>query len=200
LLISSDQTATVAVGLGMVAGDACENLPDLIDERGAHFEIGSLPTVAGNRVLLTEVFQNLIANAIKYTSADRSPRITISACRVESHWYPAVSDEGIGIAPEYHQRMFNIFERPGGKIWVESEVGHHLRLKTFAVGHVYLSDVAAIRTISSAIFSGDRTKSMQPLAIALAGMSGCEAVSSLWAMVMPPTFLIPHKAAAPSPS
>ena len=50
----------------------------------------------------------------------------------------------------------------------------------------------AIRTISRAISSGERTKSMHPLAIALSGMSGCPAVSSFCAMAMPPTSLIPR--------
>ena len=58
----------------------------------------------------------------------------------------------------------------------------------------------AIRTISRAMSSGERTKSIHPLAIALAGMSGWLAVSGFCAMVMPPTSLMPHKASAPSPS
>ncbi len=58
----------------------------------------------------------------------------------------------------------------------------------------------AMRTISCAMSSGDRTKSMQPLAIALCGMSGWVAVLSFCAMVMPPTSWMPHSAAAPSPS
>ena len=146
LLMIGDHTATVAVGLDEVVREARENLGDLIDERGAHFDIGPLPSVAGNRVLLTEVFQNLFTNAIKYTPADSSPRINISARHVGDLWYLAVSDKGIGIAPEYHQRIFNIFERLnpdsansgtgiglavckgiverlGGNIWVESEEG-----------------------------------------------------------------------------
>ena len=61
-------------------------------------------------------------------------------------------------------------------------------------------DARAIRTISSAILSGERTRSMHPVAIALAGISGTPAVSSLCAIVVPPTSLIAHNAAAPSPS
>jgi len=146
LLMTGDHTATVAVGLDEVVREARENLSNLIDERGVHFEIGPLPTVAGNRVLLTEVFQNLFTNAIKFTPADSSPRINISARHVGDLWRLAVSDKGIGIAPEYHKRIFNIFEclnpgsansgtgiglavckgiieRLGGGIWVESEEG-----------------------------------------------------------------------------
>jgi hypothetical protein len=57
-----------------------------------------------------------------------------------------------------------------------------------------------IRVISAAMPSGDRTKSMHPLAMALAGISGCPAVSGFCAMVVPPASLMPQSAAAPSPS
>jgi len=146
LLMPGDQTSTVAVDLEAVVRDACNDLRNPIEARGVSLEIGALPTVDGDRVLLTELFQNLIANAIKYTPPDSPPRINISACRVDDLWRVAVRDEGIGVAPEYHQRIFNIFERLntgsansgtgiglaickgiverlGGKIWVESEVG-----------------------------------------------------------------------------
>ena len=64
---------------------------------------------------------------------------------------------------------------------------------------VYVS-IRAIRPICRAISSGDKTKSMHPLAIALSGMSGWLDVLNFCAMVMPPTSLIPQSAAAPSPS
>jgi hypothetical protein len=57
-----------------------------------------------------------------------------------------------------------------------------------------------MHSICLAIFSGDKTKSMQPVAIADSGILGTIAVSSFWAMVMPPISLIPQSASAPSPS
>ncbi len=144
LRVSGEQTAPVAVGLAEVVKDACDNLRNLINERGANLEIGPLPTVEGNRVLLIELFQNLLGNAIKFTSVGCTPRIKISAHRHDDLWHLAVRDQGIGIAPEYHQQIFNMFERIslgysgtgiglavckgiverlGGRIWVESEEG-----------------------------------------------------------------------------
>ena len=104
-----------------------------------------LPIVHGDRVRLTEVIQNLLENAAKYASPDRQPRIEIGT-KVEpekqSLFY--VRDNGIGIAPEYHEVVFGLFNKldpraegtgiglalvkrivevHGGQIWVESELG-----------------------------------------------------------------------------
>jgi signal transduction histidine kinase len=103
-----------------------------------------LPELFGNREQLVSVCQNLITNAIKFrTSAP--PLIRIAAKRREAEWVLSVSDNGIGIDPQYHQRIFGLFkrlhgprvegsglglaisrqivERHGGRIWVESEEG-----------------------------------------------------------------------------
>jgi len=64
----------------------------------------------------------------------------------------------------------------------------------------YRGSSRAMRTISPAISSGERIRSMQPLAMALSGMSACLAVSGFWAIVIPPMSLMPHSASAPSPS
>ncbi|MBD2545942.1 MULTISPECIES: PAS domain S-box protein [Planktothricoides] len=104
-----------------------------------------LPVVLGDHTQLVQLFQNLIVNGIKYRT-ERSPIIHISATRIENYWRFAVSDNGIGIAPEFFERIFTIFQRlhtreeyPGtgiglaickkivqrhrGEIWVQSQVG-----------------------------------------------------------------------------
>ena len=128
---------------GVVAW-ALMNLQVSIQESGAHVTYEKLPTVYGDRAQLAQLFQNLIGNAIKYRSS-APPRIHIQAESRKGEWMFSVQDNGIGIAPEYRERVFGIFkrlhgreypgtgiglaickrivERHGGRIWVESEDG-----------------------------------------------------------------------------
>ena len=96
---------------------------------------------------LSQVFQNLIANAIKFRKPDVAPAVHVSAGRTATEWVFSVSDNGIGIEPQYYERIFQIFqrlhsreeypgtgiglslckriiERHGGRIWLESEPGN----------------------------------------------------------------------------
>jgi len=116
-----------------------------IDEAGATVTHGPLPTIKADGVQLGQVFQNLISNAVKFRGAE-PPLVHISAEQREKEWVFAVKDNGIGIAPEYADRIFVMFQRlhtrteyPGtglglaickkiverhkGRIWVESEPG-----------------------------------------------------------------------------
>jgi light-regulated signal transduction histidine kinase (bacteriophytochrome) len=107
-------------------------------------EIGELPEVQGDMVNLVLLFQNLIGNAIKYRGAG-PPRIGISAAAEDQDWVFSLADNGIGIDPAYHKKIFGLFKRlhpaqyqgtgiglalcrrivenHGGSIWVESEAG-----------------------------------------------------------------------------
>jgi signal transduction histidine kinase len=69
-----------------------------------------MPTVIGDRVQLIQVLQNLIGNAIVYRG-DAPPRIQVDASRNGDFWEFTVRDNGIGIAPEHHQQIFEIFKR-----------------------------------------------------------------------------------------
>jgi light-regulated signal transduction histidine kinase (bacteriophytochrome) len=123
---------------------ALSNLESAIQQSGAQVVSGPLPTVLAVPVLLVQVFQNLIANAIKYAKPGERPQIHISAAHNGPEWLFTVRDNGIGIAPEYHDRVFGVFkrlhadgagtgiglaiakaavERWGGRIWVESQPG-----------------------------------------------------------------------------
>jgi light-regulated signal transduction histidine kinase (bacteriophytochrome) len=124
---------------------ALDNLKPAIDEVRAEITSEALPTVTADETQLVEVFQNLISNAIKYRSP-RQPRIQVSAKQSGADWVFSVKDNGIGIDPRDHDRIFGMFqrlhprhERPGtgmgltickaivqrhgGRIWVESELG-----------------------------------------------------------------------------
>ena len=124
---------------------ALANLQAAVAERNALVVLGELPNVMANPVQLSQVFQNLIGNGLKFSRQDR-PEITVGAERHGAEWTFSVQDNGIGIDPEYRERIFLIFqrlhkrdeypgtgiglaickkiiERHGGRIWVESEAG-----------------------------------------------------------------------------
>jgi PAS domain S-box-containing protein len=132
------------VDLNSVIENVTQNLKASIDETGAVVTSGPLPTVHASRAHFEPLFQNLIGNAIKYRSA-QPPRIHVSVEEVNGELRFSVSDNGIGIDPEYHKQIFEVFrrlhgkkiagtgvglaicqrvvERYGGRIWVESKSG-----------------------------------------------------------------------------
>jgi len=86
------------------------NLTAEIKDSGAVIETSELPVVRAEFSLITSLFQNLLSNAIKFRG-DKPPRIVISAARQDQFWRFAVADNGIGIDPEYADRIFVIFQR-----------------------------------------------------------------------------------------
>jgi PAS domain S-box-containing protein len=117
-----------------------------IKEKKALFKIGPLPTIHYPSSPIRQVFQNLISNAIKYCPPNQSPQINISSKELEDFWQISISDNGIGIDPQFHQSIFQIFHRLhtkeeypgtgmglaitkkiienlGGIIFIESELG-----------------------------------------------------------------------------
>jgi light-regulated signal transduction histidine kinase (bacteriophytochrome) len=122
---------------------ALKNLQGQIKEKKALIEVSSLPVLTGSYTKITQVFQNLVGNALKYNDKN-PPVIKISTYR-DSHlgWVFIIEDNGIGIAPEFHDNIFLIFhrlhsrdefsgnglglalckriiEQHGGDIWLES--------------------------------------------------------------------------------
>ena len=89
---------------------ALANLSAAIEESGAVVEVGPMPTVRGEPSLLTAVFQNLVGNAVKFRG-DEPPVVRVSAEREDGMWRFTVADNGIGIGPEYAERIFVIFQR-----------------------------------------------------------------------------------------
>jgi light-regulated signal transduction histidine kinase (bacteriophytochrome) len=123
---------------------ATTNLQSQIEGARAEIITGDLPKLTADPVHLIQIFQNLIGNALKYCGPE-PPRISIEASSGKAEWIFSVTDNGIGIDPEYHEKIFvpfkrlhgqqypgsgvglaicrRIVERFGGKIWVESELG-----------------------------------------------------------------------------
>ncbi|MCA9472479.1 MAG: PAS domain S-box protein [Nitrospirales bacterium] len=131
-----------SVDLRDVLKTVLENLDQRIIEAKGTITVGTLPVVVANRTQMEQLFQNLIGNGVKYRT-DAPPVIGVSAERKLTHWLFSVRDNGIGIDPQYVERIFVIFQRlhtkqeytgtgiglaickkivelHGGDIWVES--------------------------------------------------------------------------------
>jgi hypothetical protein len=129
-----------------VLSHALSNLRVAIEESQATITFDDLPTVDTDATQLTQVFQNLISNAIKFHKQDIPPCVHVSAEPGKNEWRFSVRDNGIGIAPKHTERIFLIFqrlhtreeypgtgiglavckkivERHGGRLWVTSEPG-----------------------------------------------------------------------------
>lgn len=99
------------VALEAVLGRVLDDLSVSVEETGAEITHDPLPVVVGDTTQLGMLWQNLLSNAIKFRSPDRPPRIHISAVREGDTWDFAVADNGIGIAPEFHEKVFTLFQR-----------------------------------------------------------------------------------------
>ena len=128
-----------------LAHEAVELMRGRLTRRGVDVEIANgLPEVCGDRTQLVQVLQNLLDNAVKFMGDQAQPRIVIGARPVNGETVFFVQDNGIGIAPQFYDQIFGVFQRldprmdgtglglalvkrivevHGGKIWVESNLG-----------------------------------------------------------------------------
>ncbi len=135
---------SVPVSFEDVLKEAEINLQASIRDAGAQVEHGPLPSLIVDRLQFSQVFQNLISNAIKYRR-EEAPRIRVDASRVGSDWTFSVQDNARGFDQQYSERIFGLFQRlegrevegtglglaisrkivekHGGRIWAESKVG-----------------------------------------------------------------------------
>ena len=114
-LLSYSRVGRSAREPALVSSDAAlaqarNNLAAAMEETGATVESGHLPLVLAELTLLTAVFQNLLSNSLKF-SGGKPPRIVITTSRDGPFWQFSFADNGIGIEPEYAERIFVIFQR-----------------------------------------------------------------------------------------
>ncbi len=147
--VSRFEKEVTQTDLNETFSEALAQLEERIKETGAQIASDPLPKVWARRSEMVQLFQNLLSNAIKFRTDGVPPqiRVGVEPSTVSGKWTIAVRDNGIGMAPEYHERIFRMFERlhgasakysgsgiglalcqkivtqHGGRIWVESQAG-----------------------------------------------------------------------------
>jgi PAS domain S-box-containing protein len=116
--ITSQGQPFVLVDLDQVLREALSDLEIRIDESAAKIVVGTLPQVMGDRTQMRQLLQNLLANALKFRAAERTPRISVAACTPDDA--PGcvrlvVEDNGIGFESIYSERIFGPFQRLHGR-------------------------------------------------------------------------------------
>ena len=143
--LTNDEITFNRVSLTEVINAVIETMSVTITEKNARVIVpNDLPSIAGEKTLCAQLFKNLIENGLTYCSPDKDPHVEISWKRNEQDVVVCVHDNGIGIAPEYFEKIFQIFQRlhtneeyPGtgiglalvskaakilkGQVWVESD-------------------------------------------------------------------------------
>jgi PAS domain S-box-containing protein len=106
------------VQAGVALASALVDLEQDIKDADARVNIGDMPMVLADQPHLVSLFQNLLGNSLKYRKPGHAPTISVTAEPTVAHcWRFAVTDNGVGISPEYHDKIFEIFQRlyPGGE-------------------------------------------------------------------------------------
>jgi PAS domain S-box-containing protein len=143
--ITSKTSPSVLIDLNSVIEDVSKDLQLIIFETKTTIKYGHLPALYIDPIQIKQLFQNLIQNSIKFRG-EANPVIEINVSQEDSLWTFSIKDNGIGISPDYYEKVFVIFqrlhekdkypgtgiglaickkivERHGGRIWVESEIG-----------------------------------------------------------------------------
>lgn len=144
--LTTDAPALKLTETAAACDAAISNLQNSIEDAKAVVTVETLPQVLGDPTQLAQLFQNLISNAVKYRNK-KAPIVRVAAKPDGGDWIFSVQDNGIGVDPQFFERIFRVFqrlhtrkeypgtgiglalcrrivERHGGKIWVESQPAH----------------------------------------------------------------------------
>ncbi len=171
---AEDGTSGARADLNICLQKALAGLATRVAALHAEVKVGALPEVAGEESALTQVFQNLLTNALKYRSKTEQPVIEISSRLAQNEWITCVRDNGIGFEPQYAERIFGLFkrlhkeeypgtglglaicqrivERCGGRMWAESSLGNGA---SFFFALPYVTPVRPVAETVEAEQSGD---------------------------------------------
>jgi len=142
-VVHREQEDAGRANLSRSLDETLTTISGLVRETGAVITHDELPVVLGDERQLSQVFQNLLSNCLKYRKEDSPPRVRIQAQRTNGEWLISITDNGIGFDPQYAERIFGLFkrlhrdnypgtglglaicrriiERYGGRIWAASE-------------------------------------------------------------------------------
>lgn len=145
--VNTEKHVIETINPRLLIKEVLDGLGEFIQESGVHIQVNALPdSLMANPTTLKQLFQNLISNAIKFRNTEIDPVVKIYAQDINFYWQFTVEDNGIGINPEFHDRIFFLFkklhnkreyqgtglglaickkivEQHQGKIWVESSPG-----------------------------------------------------------------------------
>lgn len=144
--VGKDMKPFEMVNVNEIVKDVLENLTTTISHKGASIQVDDLPTVFGESSLLTQLFQNIISNSLKYSHPGRNPKISILCRREKGNWLFSIEDNGIGFDPKEKENIFSLYKRlkttklqpglgiglatarkvielHGGNLWAESQPG-----------------------------------------------------------------------------
>ncbi len=109
--VDARQPVRIPMDLNEVVAGVLQTLDGQIEQTRATIVVQPLPTVLGDETQMGQLFQNLIGNALNYRSLERDPVVRVWGERVAEDWLIHVADNGIGIEPEYRERIFEAFRR-----------------------------------------------------------------------------------------
>ena len=145
--INSQEIKIETIDVAKTLGQIVQEMSCVIEEKKAEIFIQNIPVhIEGDRTKLKQLFQNLISNALKFVDRGKKPVVRVNGMESGEHWQFSVEDNGIGIAPNYKEKIFMLFKRlhnateyegtgiglalckkiaeqHHGKIWFESEEG-----------------------------------------------------------------------------